>query len=194
MKLFRVRQSGDRLFWERLAAGRYFLLLRNRAQEEKLSFRRNAETLGCREDVWQETAVAPSENPAELRRLLKRAEISAEHLELRLKRARPNVSRSALRVSNPRGRLRLGPWRQPVAGPHQHDIELPAAGVGHQLVQARPASSCSSNAIGVALHDLQAALLGYSFKIVKLGFRVLIASSANSSSRFLNCRTPRAIW
>ena len=55
---------------------------------------------------------------------------------------------------------------QPIAGPYQHNIELPAAGIGHHLVQTWPAGTCSGDAIGVALGDFVAALLGHLFEIV----------------------------
>jgi len=59
---------------------------------------------------------------------------------------------------------------QPVAGPHEHDIELPAPGVGHHLIQARPPGAGAGDAVGVALHDLEATLLGHGFQVEQLGF------------------------
>ena len=69
-----------------------------------------------------------------------------------------------------------GAASQPIAGPDQHTVEAATAGVGQHLVQTRAACPGPSNAVGVALHNLIAALLGHAFQIMDLSFRVLIES------------------
>ena len=69
-----------------------------------------------------------------------------------------------------------GAASQPIAGPDQHTVEAATAGVGQHLVKTRAACPGPSNAVGVALDNLIAALLGHAFQIMDLSFRVLIQS------------------
>jgi hypothetical protein len=55
-----------------------------------------------------------------------------------------------------------------IAGPDRNDVEAVTPGVGHHLIQTWPAGTSAGDAIGVALHDLQATLLGHGFEIVQL--------------------------
>jgi hypothetical protein len=66
---------------------------------------------------------------------------------------------------------------QSVAGPDHDDVETSAAGLGHQLVKARPANAGAAKAvIGVLGGDLVTPLLGQEVEIVQLGLGVLIES------------------
>src|ERR1017187_3676632 len=61
-----------------------------------------------------------------------------------------------------------------IACPDQHDIEAPALGIPHQLVQTRPARLCAGDPVGVLLHDLGPALSSHLAQVRKLRLRVLI--------------------
>jgi len=64
--------------------------------------------------------------------------------------------------------------RNSVEGPHQYQIDLAAAGVGHQLVKARPLCFHAGDFVCIFLHDLETALCGHLTQVEQLAFRMLI--------------------
>ncbi len=58
----------------------------------------------------------------------------------------------------------------PVAGPDQHDVELPRSGIFQHLVQAGAARFGAAEPVGIFLHDLKATLSGQARADRKAGF------------------------
>ena len=58
--------------------------------------------------------------------------------------------------------------------PDQHDVELAASGIAHQLVEARPAGLHAGDPVRVLVDDLEAALANHLAKVEELSFRVLV--------------------
>ena len=65
---------------------------------------------------------------------------------------------------------------QPITGPDQHDVELATAGIQSSSCPVALAGENrgAGDAISVALHNLQATLLGHEFEITQLRLRVLV--------------------
>jgi len=63
---------------------------------------------------------------------------------------------------------------QPVRCPHQDHVEPAAARIGHQPIQARPASFGSRHPIRILLDDLPAALIGHLPQVIELRLGMLI--------------------
>src|SRR5512142_3282787 len=64
--------------------------------------------------------------------------------------------------------------RQAIEGPHYKDVELAAAGVGQELVEAGAPRLGTRDFVGVLTNDLKAALSDERTQIVKLAFWMLI--------------------
>ena len=61
-----------------------------------------------------------------------------------------------------------------VERPDHHDIELAAAGIGQQLIEAGPLGFGAADLVRVFLDDLEATLRGQAAQIMKLRLGVLI--------------------
>jgi hypothetical protein len=86
----------------------------------------------------------------------------ADELDVEMSQLVPNVEE----VTNRAG--------DTIEGCDQHDIELAAPSIGHELVQIRPLGSRTSKAVGVLPDDLETALRGKPAQVIKLGFWMLI--------------------
>jgi hypothetical protein len=62
----------------------------------------------------------------------------------------------------------------PIASPDQDNVELPAARIPHQIVEARPAGFNPADPVRVFSNDLEAALSGHLTQVMDLRLRVLI--------------------
>jgi hypothetical protein len=62
----------------------------------------------------------------------------------------------------------------PVRGPDQDHIEVAAAGVPHQVVEAGPPGLRAGDSVGVLMDDLEAALSGHLPEIKELGLGMLV--------------------
>jgi hypothetical protein len=62
----------------------------------------------------------------------------------------------------------------PVASPHQDDVEAAAAGITHHGIESRPAGLRPGDPVGVLMDDLISALTGHLAEIEELGFGMLV--------------------
>ena len=79
----------------------------------------------------------------------------------------------------------------PIRGPDQHDVEAAAAGVGHHLIQPRPARLRAADFVHILLHDFKAALGSHLTQVKDLRLGVLvIARNSRVQDGALHLRRP----